>query len=145
MDSLLNYETVKHFNNEGFEARRYDESLERLRRARLKSQTTLSMLNAGQQLIIAVGWWPCCGAPRRAWSMGAHDAGRPGDGQRLHDPALHPAQLPRRDYREIKQSLTDLDKMFMLMDRARGGRCPRRAAAAGLAQPTVRFEGALCL
>ena len=55
VDSLLNYETVKYFNNEGFEARRYDESLERLRRARLKSQTTLSMLNAGQQLIIAVG------------------------------------------------------------------------------------------
>ena len=55
VDSLLNYETVKYFNNEGFEARRYDESLERLRRARLKSQTTLSMLNTGQQLIIAVG------------------------------------------------------------------------------------------
>ena len=46
---------MKYFNNEGFEARRYDESLERLRRARLKSQTTLSMLNIGQQLIIAVG------------------------------------------------------------------------------------------
>ncbi|MCV4754523.1 ABC transporter transmembrane domain-containing protein, partial [Escherichia coli] len=42
------------FNNEDFEARRYDESLERLRRAALKSQSTLSLLNAGQQLIIAV-------------------------------------------------------------------------------------------
>ncbi|HSV35739.1 MAG TPA: ABC transporter transmembrane domain-containing protein, partial [Ramlibacter sp.] len=55
VDSLLNYETVKYFNNEGFEAKRYDESLERLRRARLKSQTTLSMLNTGQQLVIAIG------------------------------------------------------------------------------------------
>ncbi|NBQ87853.1 MAG: ABC transporter ATP-binding protein/permease, partial [Betaproteobacteria bacterium] len=55
IDSLLNYETVKYFNNEGFEAKRYDESLQRLRRARLKSQTTLSLLNAGQQTIIAVG------------------------------------------------------------------------------------------
>ena len=53
IDSLLNYETVKYFNNEGFEAKRYDESLERLRRAKLKSQTTLSMLNTGQQLLIA--------------------------------------------------------------------------------------------
>ncbi|HEY8359541.1 MAG TPA: ABC transporter transmembrane domain-containing protein, partial [Ramlibacter sp.] len=55
VDSLLNYETVKYFNNEGFEAKRYDESLERLRRARLKSQTTLSLLNTGQQVIIAIG------------------------------------------------------------------------------------------
>ena len=55
IDSLLNYETVKYFNNEDFEARRYDESLDRLRRARLKAQTTLSLLNTGQQLIIGVG------------------------------------------------------------------------------------------
>ncbi|HUG21775.1 ABC transporter transmembrane domain-containing protein, partial [Piscinibacter sp.] len=55
VDSLLNYETVKYFNNEGYEAKRYDESLERLRRAALKSQTTLSVLNTGQQLIIATG------------------------------------------------------------------------------------------
>ncbi|MDP3324339.1 MAG: ABC transporter transmembrane domain-containing protein, partial [Hydrogenophaga sp.] len=54
IDSLLNYETVKYFNNEQFEARRYDEALEKLRRARIKSQTTLSLLNAGQQVVIAV-------------------------------------------------------------------------------------------
>ena len=52
VDSLLNYETVKYFNNEDFEAQRYDQSLERLRRAALKSQTTLSLLNTGQQLVI---------------------------------------------------------------------------------------------
>ncbi len=54
IDSLLNYETVKYFNNEAFESKRYDESLQRLRRARLKSQTSLSLLNGGQQLIISV-------------------------------------------------------------------------------------------
>ena len=53
IDSLLNYETVKYFGNEVYEANRYDESLERLRKARLKSQTSLSLLNTGQQLIIA--------------------------------------------------------------------------------------------
>ncbi|MBX9816977.1 MAG: metal ABC transporter permease, partial [Burkholderiaceae bacterium] len=53
IDSLLNYETVKYFNNEEFEARRYDENLEKYRRAAVKSQTTLSLLNTGQQLIIA--------------------------------------------------------------------------------------------
>ncbi|TXJ10713.1 MAG: ABC transporter ATP-binding protein/permease, partial [Alicycliphilus sp.] len=55
IDSLLNYETVKYFNNEAFEARRYDQSLEQLRRAQLKSRSSLGLLNAGQQLIIAVG------------------------------------------------------------------------------------------
>src|SRR5690606_30147217 len=55
IDSLLNYETVKYFNNADFEARRYDESLAKLRRARLKSQSSLSLLNSGQQLIIATG------------------------------------------------------------------------------------------
>ena len=53
VDSLLNYETVKYFNNEEFEAKRYDENLERYRRAAVKSQTSLSLLNTGQQLIIA--------------------------------------------------------------------------------------------
>lgn len=54
IDALLNYETVKYFNNEDFETRRYDESLEQLRRAALKSKTSLSLLNAGQQLIIVI-------------------------------------------------------------------------------------------
>ncbi len=66
IDALLNYETVKYFNNEDFEAHRYDDNLEKLRRVALKSQSTLSLLNTGQQLIIAVAWWPCCGAPRWA-------------------------------------------------------------------------------
>lgn len=68
VDALLNYETVKYFNNEDFEAHRYDENLQELRRVRLKSQRTLSLLNGGQQLIIATalvamlwratqGWW----------------------------------------------------------------------------------------
>ncbi|MBP7914213.1 MAG: metal ABC transporter permease, partial [Vitreoscilla sp.] len=53
IDALLNYETVKYFNNEEFEARRYDDGLDAYRRAQIKSQTSLSLLNTGQQLIIA--------------------------------------------------------------------------------------------
>ena len=49
IDSLLNYETVKYFNNEEFEARRYDENLEKYRRAAVKSQSTLSLLNTGDR------------------------------------------------------------------------------------------------
>ena len=54
IDALLNFETVKYFNNEAFETRRYNDALEKLRLARIKSQTTLSLLNTGQQLVIAV-------------------------------------------------------------------------------------------
>src|SRR4029079_12089667 len=54
IDSLINYETVKYFGNEEGEARRYDESLQRLERAAVKSQTSLSALNIGQSAIIAI-------------------------------------------------------------------------------------------
>ena len=118
IDSLLNYETVKYFNNEAFEARRYDESLERLRRARLKSQSTLSLLNTGQQLIIAVG------LVAMLWraTQGVVD-GRLTLGDLVMVNAFMiqlyiPLNFLGVIYREIKQNLTDLDKMFALMDRA---------------------------
>ena len=72
IDSLLNYETVKYFNNEDFEARRYDESLEQLRRRALKSQTTLS--HAQHRPAADHRHRPgrrCCGARPRAWSTAA--------------------------------------------------------------------------
>jgi ATP-binding cassette subfamily B protein len=119
VDSLLNYETVKYFNNEGFEARRYDESLEKLRKARLKSQTTLSLLNAGQQLIIAVG------LAAMLWraTQGVVD-GRMTLGDLVMVNAFMiqlyiPLNFLGVLYREIKQSLTDLDKMFVLMEKER--------------------------
>ena len=119
IDSLLNYETVKYFNNEAFEARRYDESLERLRLARLKSQTTLSMLNTGQQLVIAIG------LVAMLWraTQGVID-GRMTLGDLVMVNAFMiqlyiPLNFLGVLYREIKQSLTDLDKMFTLMERER--------------------------
>jgi ATP-binding cassette, subfamily B, heavy metal transporter len=119
IDSLLNYETVKYFNNEGFEAKRYDESLEKLRKARLKSQTTLSMLNTGQQLIIAIG------LVAMLWraTQGVVD-GRMTLGDLVMVNAFMiqlyiPLNFLGVLYREIKQSLTDLDKMFVLMHKER--------------------------
>ncbi len=119
IDSLLNYETVKYFNNEAFEARRYDESLQRLRRARLKSQTTLSLLNAGQQTIIAVGliamlWRATQGVVDGRMTLG--------DLVMINAFMIQlyiPLNFLGVLYREIKQSLTDLDKMFALMERER--------------------------
>jgi ABC-type transport system involved in Fe-S cluster assembly fused permease/ATPase subunit len=119
IDSLLNYETVKYFGNEQFEAGRYDESLERLRLARLKSQTTLSLLNTGQQLIIAVAlvamlWRATEGVVAGRMTLG--------DLVMINAFMIQlyiPLNFLGVLYREIKQSLTDLDKMFVLMDRER--------------------------
>ncbi len=119
IDSLLNYETVKYFNNEDFEAKRYDENLERYRRAAVKSQTTLSLLNAGQQLIIAVG---LVAMLYRA-TQGVVD-GRMTLGDLVMVNAFMiqlyiPLGFLGVLYREIKQSLTDLEKMFRLMEKER--------------------------
>ena len=119
IDSLLNYETVKYFGNEAYEANRYDQSLERLRRARLKAQTSLSVLNTGQQLIIAAAlvamlWRATQGVVEGRMTLG--------DLVMINAFMIQlyiPLNFLGVLYREIKQSLTDLNKMFVLMDRER--------------------------
>lgn len=119
VDSLLNYETVKYFNNEEFEARRYDASLDRYRKAAIKSQRTLSMLNIGQQLIIATSlvlmlWRATSGVVEGRMTLG--------DLVMVNAFMIQlyiPLNFLGVIYREIKQSLTDLDKMFVLMEKER--------------------------
>ncbi len=140
IDSLLNYETVKYFNNEDFEARRYDESLERLRRAALKSQSTLSLLNAGQQLIIAVAliamlWRATEGVVAGTMTLG--------DLVMINAFMIQlyiPLNFLGVVYREIKQSLTDLDRMFGLLDREREVADAPDAAELVVREGVVRFE-----
>ena len=117
IDSLLNFETVKYFNNEEFEAQRYDENLERYRLAALKSQRTLSILNAGQQLIIASG------LVAMLWraTQGVVD-GRMTLGDLVMVNAFMiqiyiPLNFLGAIYRELKQNLADLEKMFVLLER----------------------------
>ncbi len=140
VDSLLNYETVKYFNNEKFEADRYDERLEKLRKARLKSQTTLSLLNTGQQLIIAVA---LVGMLWRATQGVVEGRMTLGDLVMVNAFMIQlyiPLNFLGVIYREIKQSLTDLDKMFVLMEREREVADSPDATALQLhASPSVRF------
>jgi ATP-binding cassette subfamily B protein len=141
IDSLLNYETVKYFNNEAFEARRYDESLDRLRRARLKAQTSLSLLNTGQQLIIA------CALVAMLWraTQGVVD-GRMTLGDLVMINAFMiqlyiPLNFLGVLYREIKQSLTDLDRMFTLLEKEREVADRSQAADLQWSQPpAVQFD-----
>jgi ATP-binding cassette subfamily B protein len=142
IDSLLNYETVKYFNNESFEARRYDESLDRYRKAAIKSQATLSLLNTGQQMIIAIAlvvmlWRATQGVIEGRMSLG--------DLVMVNAFMIQlyiPLGFLGVIYREIKQSLTDLDKMFRLLEKER--EVADRPGAQPLVLPPgqvdVRFE-----
>ncbi|MEJ8823955.1 ABC transporter ATP-binding protein/permease [Variovorax humicola] len=145
VDSLLNYETVKYFNNEEFEAQRYDASLDRYRKAAIKSQRTLSMLNTGQQMLIAVSlvlmlWRATSGVVEGRMTLG--------DLVMVNAFMIQlyiPLNFLGVIYREIKQSLTDLDKMFVLMEKEREVRDAPDARPLHLrpvqpADATVRFE-----
>jgi ATP-binding cassette, subfamily B, heavy metal transporter len=141
IDSLLNYETVKYFNNEAFEARRYDEALEKLRRARIKSQTTLSMLNAGQQLVIAVALVLMLYRATQGVANGEMTLGDLVMVNAFMIQLYIPLGFLGVLYREIKQSLTDLDKMFVLLEKEREiADAPEARPLVLGGPPAVRFE-----
>ena len=141
IDSLLNYETVKYFGNEAFEASRYDENLNKLRRARIKAQNSLSALNIGQQLIIAIAlvamlWRATEGVVEGRMSLG--------DLVMINAFMIQlyiPLNFLGVIYREIKQSLTDLERMFMLLEKNREVADTENAQILQLNRPPeVRFE-----
>ena len=141
IDSLLNYETVKYFGNESFEAKRYDESLDKLRLARITAQNSLSALNIGQQLIIAVAlvtmlWRATQGVVDGHLTLG--------DLVMINAFMIQlyiPLNFLGVIYREIKQSLTDLDRMFNLLEKEREVADAPNAQLLSLASPpSVAFE-----
>jgi ABC-type transport system involved in Fe-S cluster assembly fused permease/ATPase subunit len=115
IDSLLNYETVKYFGNEEWEAQRYDENLKRYRAAAIRSQNSLSVLNFGQQTIIGTGlvfilWRATQGVMAGRLTLG--------DLVLINTFMLQlyiPLNFLGVVYRELKQSLTDMDRMFTLL------------------------------
>jgi ATP-binding cassette subfamily B protein len=140
IDSLLNYETVKYFGNEAHEARRYDENLQRYERAAVKSTTSLSMLNAGQSMIIAAGatavmWKAASGVVDGSMTLGDLV---------LVNAFMIQLYIPLNFlgvlYREIKQSLADMERMFRLLDENREVEDRPGAPALAAHNPTIRFE-----
>ena len=115
IDSLLNYETVKYFGNEDFEARRYDENMTSYERAALKNQTTLSVLNFGQGSIIAIGMTLLMILAAQRVVEGTMTMGD----LVLVNAFLLQLYMPLGFlgfvYREIKHSLADMEKMFGLL------------------------------
>jgi ATP-binding cassette subfamily B protein len=116
IDSLINFETVKYFGNEKYEAHRYDENLKRYREAAIRSQRTLAFLNVGQQTIIAFGlililWRATVGVSQGLMTLGDLV---------LVNVLMIQLYIPLNFlgviYREIKQALTDMDRMFHLLE-----------------------------
>ncbi len=117
VDSLLNYETVKYFNNEKHETRRFDKSMERYAKASIQSQISLSVLNTGQAVIVALGM----GVVMMLTALGIRD-GRFLVGDFVMANAIlmqlyQPLNLLGTVYREITQALVDMDAMFRLLGR----------------------------
>jgi len=144
VDALINYETVKYFSNEHFEQARYDENLQRLEKASIKSQTSLSLLNLGQSFIIAVTvtllvWRATVGVVSGTMTLGDLV---------LVNALMIQLYIPLNFlgviYREIKQSLIDLEKMFALLGQNREIADAPDAKPLTIAAPargaTVRFD-----
>ena len=116
IDSLLNYETVKYFGNEEWEAQRYDQSLQRWEKAAVKSQTSLSALNIGQSAIIAIAvtlimWRATAGVVAGNMTIGDLVLVN-GFMLQLYVPLNFLGVI----YREIKQAMADMERLFKLID-----------------------------
>ncbi len=140
IDSLLNFETVKYFGNEGHEARRFDSSMQRYEDAAVKSKTTLSAVNIGQGGIIAVGLIAIMMMAGQGVVSGTMTAGD----FVLVNTYLIQLYLPLNFlgfvYREIKQSLTDMESMFALLDEAAEVEDLPGAPPLHIGDATIRFK-----
>ncbi len=140
IDSLLNYETVKYFNNEDFEARRYDDNLRKHERADVKNEVSLGLLNIGQSAIIAVAVTllmilAAQGVVSKALTLG--------DLVLINGLLIQlyiPLNFLGMVYREIKQALIDMDRMFRLLTENREVEDQPGAPLLDTSNPTVRFE-----
>ena len=140
IDSLLNYETVKYFGNEQYEANRYDRSMERWETAAVKNQTSLAWLNAGQSTIIAIGI-------TILMMMASNEVveGRMTVGDLvLINAFLIQLYMPLHFlgfvYREIRHALADMEKMFSLLHEHREVSDATDAAKLQVDDGAVRFE-----
>jgi ATP-binding cassette subfamily B protein len=119
VDSLLNFETVKYFNNEAHETRRFDVSMEKYSRASIQSQISLSVLNTGQAAIMAVGQGVVLVLAAMAVSRGQVSVGTFVTANLIIIQLYQPLNLLGTVYREITQGLVDMEAMFRLLRQPR--------------------------
>jgi ATP-binding cassette, subfamily B, heavy metal transporter len=140
IDSLLNYETVKYFGNEGWEARRFDSSMANYENAAIRTYYTLGLLNAGQALIFSVGLTVCMLMSANAVAAGTQTVGDFVLINSLLIQVYIPLNFMGMIYREIKQGLVDIETMFALLEK--NPEITDRPGAKALAVPkgNIRFE-----
>ncbi|MEI2453821.1 ABC transporter ATP-binding protein/permease [Lysobacter firmicutimachus] len=141
VDSLLNYETVKYFNNEQHEALRYDDNLRHLENSQVMAIKTLAVLNLGQSLVVALGVTAMMWLAARGVVAGEMTVG---------DLVLVNAYLLQLSaplfmlgmmYREVKQALTNMERLFGLLDERQDVRDAPDAQVLDARRPTVSFRG----
>jgi len=140
IDSLLNYETVKYFGNEDYEARRYDEHMSKWETSAVQNQTSLATLNSGQSTIIAIGMTALMLLASNGVVKGELTIG---DLVLINVFMLQlymPLHFLGFVYREIKHSLVDMEKMFRLLDENREIQDAPDAVALKVDQAAVHFE-----
>ena len=140
IDSLLNYETVKYFNNEEYEARRYDENLQKYESAAVKNEVSLGLLNVGQSSVIAV-------AVTLLMILAAEGVVEMtltlGDLVLINGLLIQlyiPLNFLGMVYREIKQALIDTDRMFRLLEQNREIEDRPGATTLAAGSASIRFE-----
>lgn len=140
VDSLLNYETVKYFNNEAFESRQYDQKLAQWEHSAIRNQVSLSVLNIGQGVIIAAGLT----ALMLLAGQGVVDGELTLGDLVLVNAYLLQLYLPLGFlgfvYREIRHSLTDMERMFNLLEQEQEVTDMPNALALSVTQGNIRFE-----
>lgn len=140
IDSLINYETVKYFCNEDYEARRYDEQMAVLERVSVRNQTSLAVLNFGQSAIIAVGVTLLMILAAQGVVRGQLTLGDLVLVNAFLIQLFLPLNFLGFVYREIKNSLVDMERMFSLLRRETDVKDPPGAPALEVGEGAVRFE-----
>jgi ABC-type transport system involved in Fe-S cluster assembly fused permease/ATPase subunit len=140
VDSLLNYETVKYFNNEAFELKRYDNTLEQWEEAAVKSQTSMSLLNFGQGGIIAIGLTLIMIYAGNGVVAGTMSLGDLVLVNTLMLQLFMPLNFLGIIYRMLKYTLADMDLVLKLLDRKVEVEDKPNAKPLIIHQPTVRFD-----
>ena len=141
VDALINHETVKYFNNEEREAQRYDTALLGVHQAKLKSQSSLSLLNCGQQLIIACALVAMLYLATQGVAQGRMSLGDLVMVNAFMIQLYIPLNFLGVIYRELKQNTTDLERMFNLLDEnAEVQDRPNAIELLPSSSPELRFE-----
>jgi ATP-binding cassette subfamily B protein len=140
VDSLLNYETVKYFNNEKHETRRFDKSMEKYSRASIQAQISLSVLNTGQALIMALGLGAVMALAAMGIKAGEFSVGTLVAANAILVQLYIPLNLLGTVYREITQALVDMEQMFRLLNQPREVKDKPNAPPLVVTRGEIKFE-----